>query len=136
MQDERERVLHAERLLLHTLIFEFNIEHPYKYLLSTLKEMQSLGYISEDNTRELAQIAWNFANDSLRTTVCLRHSAKDCAYAVIYLATKFMGSKIHLPKDWCSALEMDKHISEQISNEVLDLYETNNIACTILPAIS
>jgi hypothetical protein len=56
-------VLRAERLLLHTLAFDFNIEHPYKYLLSTVKEMQILGYISENCTRELAQIAWNFAND-------------------------------------------------------------------------
>jgi len=116
-------VLRAERLLLHTLAFDFNIEHPYKYLLSTVKEMQILGYISENCTRELAQIAWNFANDSLRTTVCLQHSAKDCAYAVIYLATKFMGVKIQLPKDWCIALEMDESTSEKISNEILDLYE-------------
>ncbi len=56
-------MLRAERLLLHTLAFDFNIEHPYKYLLSTVKEMQILGYISENCTRELAQIAWNFAND-------------------------------------------------------------------------
>jgi len=123
VQEQRELVLRAERLLLHTLAFDFNIEHPYKYLLSTVKEMQILGYISENCTRELAQIAWNFANDSLRTTVCLQHSAKDCAYAVIYLATKFMGVKIQLPKDWCIALEMDESTSEKISNEILDLYE-------------
>lgn len=103
--------------------------------------MQSYQYISEDCTKELAQIAWNFANDSLRTTVCLHHSAKACAYAVIYLgivgsvvnitkltrcsATKFMGTKLSLPKDWCSALDMDVDVSEKISNEILDLYESN-----------
>lgn len=63
MQEQRELVLRAERLLLHTLAFDFNIEHPYKYLLSTVKEMQAMGYITENCTRELAQIAWNFAND-------------------------------------------------------------------------
>jgi hypothetical protein len=78
---------------------------------------------------------------SLRTTVCLHHSAKACAYAVIYLgivgsvvnitkltrcsATKFMGTKLSLPKDWCSALDMDVDVSEKISNEILDLYESN-----------
>jgi len=38
-------------------------------------------------------------------------------------ATKFMGSKMQLPKDWCAALSMNESTSEQISNEVLDLYE-------------
>jgi len=125
VQEQKELILRAERRLLHTLAFDFNIEHPYKYLLSTVKQMQSYQYISEDCTKELAQIAWNFANDSLRTTVCLHPSAKACAYAVIYLATKFMGTKLSLPKDWCSALDMDVDVSEKISNEILDLYESN-----------
>ena len=34
-----------------------------------------------------------------------------------------MGVKIQLPKDWCTALEMNENTSEQISNEILDLYE-------------
>jgi len=92
VQEQRELVLRAERRLLHSLAFDFNIEHPYKYLLSTVKQMQGHCRISESSTRELAQTAWNFANDSLRTTVCLQHTAQACAHAVIYLATKFMGS--------------------------------------------
>lgn len=127
IQEQKELVLRAERLLLHTLAFEFNIEHPYKYLLSTVKQMQSLGYISEDCTRQLAQIAWNFANDSLRTTICLRHSAKDCAFAVIYLATKFMGTKLKLPENWCAKLKMEESVSEEISNQILDLYENTKV---------
>ena len=34
-----------------------------------------------------------------------------------------MGTKLSLPKDWCSALDVD--VSEKISNEILDLYESN-----------
>ena len=70
MQEQRELILRAERLLLHTLAFDFNIEHPYKYLLSTVKQMQTLGYITEEHTRQLAQIAWNFANDRLVQCSC------------------------------------------------------------------
>jgi hypothetical protein len=36
-----------------------------------------------------------------------------------------MGTKLSLPKDWCSALDMDVDVSEKISNEILDLYESN-----------
>lgn len=68
MQEQRELILRAERRLLHTLAFDFNIEHPYKYLLSTVRQMHSYRYISEDNTRDLAQIAWNFANDRYGST--------------------------------------------------------------------
>jgi hypothetical protein len=126
VQEQRELVLRAERRLLHSLAFDFNIEHPYKYLLSTVKQMQGYCRISESSTRELAQTAWNFANDSLRTTVCLQHTAQACAHAVIYLATKFMGSKLTLPKDWCTALHIDRYVCESISNEILDLYEMGN----------
>jgi cyclin T len=63
VQEQRELVLRAERRLLHSLAFDFNIEHPYKYLLSTVKQMQGYCRISESSTRELAQTAWNFAND-------------------------------------------------------------------------
>jgi len=41
-------------------------------------------------------------------------------------ATKFMGSKLTLPKDWCTALDMDRCVCESISNEILDLYEMGN----------
>jgi len=42
------------------------------------------------------------------------------------IATKFMGSKLTLPKDWCTALDMDRYVCESISNEILDLYEMGN----------
>jgi len=73
VQEQRDLILRAERRLLHTLAFDFNIEHPYKYLLSTVKQMQAHNYIGEDSTRDLAQIAWNFAND--RCVYMLRSSS-------------------------------------------------------------
>jgi len=34
-----------------------------------------------------------------------------------------MGTKLHLPKDWCLTLGMDERECEKISNEILDVYE-------------
>ena len=59
----RERILRAERSLLHRLGFDFNVEHPYKHLLSVIKSMSHAKLIEDDCTRDLAQVSWNFAND-------------------------------------------------------------------------
>jgi hypothetical protein len=59
----KETILRAERVLLHRLGFDFNVEHPYKHLLSVIKRMSQAGLIEEESTKTLAQVSWNFAND-------------------------------------------------------------------------
>ena len=39
MEQQRDAILCAERLLLHTLGFHFHAEHPYKHLLRIVKQM-------------------------------------------------------------------------------------------------
>ena len=94
--------MRAERILLHRLGFDFNVEHPYKHLLSLIKRMSQAGLVEEQWTKSLAQVSWNFANDrcpnsrfhsqlrlkkisSLRTSLCLEYDAKHIAEAVVYL---------------------------------------------------
>jgi len=69
---QRENILCAERILLHALEFDFNVEHSYKYLLAIVKKMSKLGLVKEGNTRELAQVAWNFANDRKITFISFK----------------------------------------------------------------
>lgn len=84
--------------------------------------------------RNLAQVAWNFVNDSLRTTICLQFKPQLIASAAIYLASKFL--KYQLPegkKPWWEVFDAritDLEgflffclISTEISNQILDLYE-------------
>ena len=54
-EQRRELVLASEGLVLATLGFEFNVEHPYKPLVA---EMKRLGV-----SAHVAQVAWNFVND-------------------------------------------------------------------------
>jgi len=69
-KDLKERILVSERVLLQTLGFDLTVEHPYRPLLAYVKSIQG--------TRDLAQVAWNFINDSLRTTICLQAAVQGC----------------------------------------------------------
>lgn len=60
MQDVFEKqkalILIGERLVLKTIRFDFNIQHPYRPLFDA---MRNLGI----NQKEVKQVAWNFVND-------------------------------------------------------------------------
>eukprot|EP01051_Picozoa_sp_SAG22_P026251 SAG22_NODE_8190_length_676_cov_0.684575_1_plen_185_part_01 len=51
----KERVLKAERDLLHTSRFDLNIVHAYKFIMQYVKQL--------NGSRDLAQVAWSFYND-------------------------------------------------------------------------
>eukprot|EP00740_Mantoniella_antarctica_P006798 CAMPEP_0181348956 /NCGR_PEP_ID=MMETSP1106-20121128/468_1 /TAXON_ID=81844 /ORGANISM="Mantoniella antarctica, Strain SL-175" /LENGTH=205 /DNA_ID=CAMNT_0023461315 /DNA_START=793 /DNA_END=1410 /DNA_ORIENTATION=+ len=123
LEEQRESILQAERLLLHTLGFDFNVEHPYKHLLNVAKRINQAQNVKESDSRSLAQVAWNFANDSLRTTLCLQFAAQDIANAVLFLAAKLLHSTLDLPEDWWVVFEMKQSICEDISNQIMDLYD-------------
>lgn len=53
---QKQLIINGERLLLATLAFNLNIEHPYKPLVAALKRL-------EISDKELPKVAWNFVND-------------------------------------------------------------------------
>jgi len=65
----------------------------YRPLLAYVKSIMG--------TRDLAQVAWNFINDSLRTTVCLQYSPRYVAAAALSLAVDLLRDnkrvKVELP---------------------------------------
>ena len=61
--ERQDDILEAERIILHTLGFEFNVEHPYRHLLNAVKRVTRAQTVNESLSRGLAQVAWNFAND-------------------------------------------------------------------------
>lgn len=117
-EPEKQRVLLAENLVLQTLGFDLNIVHPYKRLVVAVKKLK----IAE---KSLAQVAWNFLNDGLRTSLCLQYEAHHIAAGGIFLAAKFL--KIKLPSDgdkpWWQELEVSARQLEDVSNQMLELYE-------------
>lgn len=55
----RNEVLTHEILLLKTVGFDFNIDHPHKYIL----RYSFKNFPSDFNEAKFRQTAWNFAND-------------------------------------------------------------------------
>ncbi len=58
-EHERELLLSGEYLVMNTLSFDLNINHPYKPLLSTIRQFDN----EAGPVKHLAQVAWNFVND-------------------------------------------------------------------------
>lgn len=119
-KDLREKILAMERVLLQIIAFDMHLEHPYKFLM----KYRNLIPGPPENIRQLVQIAWNFVNDSLRTTLALQHDARTTAVAALYLAFKFLKMQAPEGRPWW----LDLHASatqdtlEDISNCILDLY--------------
>jgi len=114
----REQILTHELVVLQTIAFDLRVEHPYTYLLSYVKGIQG--------NRQLAQVAWNFVNDGLRTALFLQFKPQLIASAAIYLASKFL--KYQLPegkKPWWEVFDAKIEDLEEISNQILDLYESS-----------
>ena len=88
----KKEVLQTELELMKTLNFDLNVEHSYKYVLAYAKQLGA--------ERDLAQVAWNFCNDSLRTRLCVQYRAKPLAAGAVFLAAKFLKPKYdHLLND-------------------------------------
>lgn len=115
---EKELVLLGECLVLTTLDFDLNVNHPYKPLVTAVKKLK----VAQN---ALAQVAWNFLNDGLRTSLCLQFKAHHIAAGAIFLAAKFL--KVKLPTDgdtvWWHEFEVTARQLEDVSNQMLELYE-------------
>jgi cyclin T len=116
---EKDKILVAERGVLHALEFCFNVEHAYKTVLLTVKR-------EARNDKEIAQVAWNFCNDSLRTLLSLQYEAPKIAVAVVHLASKFLNNEIQSEPSagpWWKRNGVAQAELEDISNQILDLYQ-------------
>ncbi|XP_071702307.1 cyclin-T1-4-like [Rutidosis leptorrhynchoides] len=97
---QKELILIGERLLLNTIAFDLNIEHPYKSLVASLKRL-------DITHKELAKVAWNFVNDWLRTSMCLQHKPHYIAAGSLFLAAKVTHVKLVTTKGKAWWMEFD-----------------------------
>ncbi|XP_074598864.1 cyclin K [Brevipalpus obovatus] len=126
-EDPKEEVLTLERILLQTINFDLQIDHPYTYLLKYAKCMK----VDKTKLQKVVQMAWTFINDSLCTTICLQWEPEIIAIALFFLSGKL--SKFNIPdwegrqahhKMWWDAFVEDLTVDllEDICHQVLDLY--------------
>ncbi|XP_039774046.1 cyclin-T1-2-like isoform X2 [Panicum virgatum] len=88
-EKQKALILIGERLVLTTIRFDFNIQHPYRPLFDA---MRNLGI----NQKEVKQVAWNFVNDWLKTTLYLQYKPQYIAAGSLYLAAKLHNIKLPL----------------------------------------
>lgn len=74
-----------ERILLKTIKFDLQVDHPYRFLIEYAKCLKSSGSTPKE---QVVQKAWNFINDSLETTLSLQWEPEIIAVAMMYLACK------------------------------------------------
>ncbi|XP_021347262.1 cyclin-K-like [Mizuhopecten yessoensis] len=129
--DPREEVMTMERILLQTIKFDLQVEHPYGYLLKFAKFIKG----DKEKIQKLVQMAWTFINDSLCTTQCLQWEPEVISVSLMYLGTRLTKFDI---QDWHGKVPGTKtrwweflveditvELMEDICHKVLDLYSNN-----------
>ncbi|XP_043276850.1 cyclin-K isoform X2 [Venturia canescens] len=132
-EDPKEEVMTLERILLQTIKFDLQVEHPYSYLLKYAKCLKG----DKSKLQKMVQMAWTFVNDSLCTTLSLQWEPEIIAVALMYLAGKLSKFEVvdwngRQPKHlrwWDMFVEdVTMDLLEDICHQVLDLYsQANNV---------
>ncbi|XP_040602539.1 cyclin-K-like [Mesocricetus auratus] len=125
-EDPQEEVLVLERILLQTIKFDLQVEHPYQFLLRYAKQLRG----KKSKIEKLVQMAWTFVNDSLCTTVSLQWEPEIIAVAAMYLAGRLHKYEIQewtstpMYRRWWEQFVQDVPVDvlEDICHQILDLY--------------
>ncbi|CAL8313506.1 unnamed protein product [Lota lota] len=128
--DPKEEVMVLERILLQTIKFDLQVEHPYMFLLRYVKQLKG----DKNKVCKVLQMAWTFVNDSLCTMLSVQWEPEIIAVAVMYLAGRL--SKFDLQgwvskqssRRWWEQFVQDVPVEllEDICHQILDLYSQGN----------
>jgi cyclin T len=105
-----EDITYYELLLLETLGFEVNVDHPHPHVVKCMQFLKA--------SKDLAQMAYFMAHNSLLlTTFCLEHSPSTVACVCIHLSCRWKGLDIPRSSDGKSWWE---YIDHSINRTKLD----------------
>lgn len=135
-EEPKEEVMTLERILLKTIKFDLQVEHPYTYIVKYAKCLKG----NKERLQKIVQMAWTFVNDLFCTTLCLQWEPEVIAVAFLYLSAKLNQLEIN---DWIG--RTSKHLRwwdlfiqgitmdllEDICHQVLDYYAQP--APTVIP---
>ncbi|KAL7136780.1 hypothetical protein ABFS83_10G053600 [Erythranthe nasuta] len=112
--DLKGDLIRTERHLLKEMGFICHVEHPHKFISNYLATLET--------PPELRQEAWNLANDSLRTTLCVRFRSEVVACGVVYAAARRF--QVPLPENppWWKAFDADKSGIDEVCRVLAHLY--------------
>jgi cyclin L len=112
-EDIKAEVVRLERHMLRALGFIVHVEHPHRFVL-TFGQLLGLG-------RDTLQEGWNLANDSMRTTLCVRHRAEVVACGVLFMAARRVGTPMPESPPWWELFGVGRDQLCQVCRELQDL---------------
>lgn len=107
-------LIRSERHLLKEMGFICHVEHPHKFISNYLATLET--------PPELRQEAWNLANDSLRTTLCVRFKSAVVACGVVYAAARRFYVPLPENPPWWKAFDADKTGIDEVCRVLAHLY--------------
>nr|CBZ41233.1 Cyclin K protein [Oikopleura dioica] len=126
----REEVMAMERVVLQAIKFDFNVTHPYKYIIEYAEQLRNdiEGKTEAKQIESLVQQSWNFTNDSLQTTLCLQWEPEIVAISMIFLSAKL--AKVDVlaasTKWWEKFIpDLSMELIESVCHSVLDIYQSS-----------
>ncbi|KAI0518712.1 hypothetical protein KFK09_006148 [Dendrobium nobile] len=112
--DLKNDLIRTERHLLKEMGFICHVEHPHKFISNYLATLGA--------PLDLRQEAWNLANDSLRTTLCVRFKSEVVACGVVYAAARRF--QVPLPENppWWLVFDADQAGIQEVCRVLAQLY--------------
>ena len=110
-------LIKTERFILKELGFRLYAvmdAHPHRFLPHFVR---ALG-----GGRDMAQAAWSFLNDAMRTDCCVRHDARAIACAAVFVASRMLRVPLPLePRPWWELFETGREEMMLVCGRVLAL---------------
>mmetsp|Transcript_26813 Transcript_26813/g.48324 ORF Transcript_26813/g.48324 Transcript_26813/m.48324 type:complete len:267 (+) Transcript_26813:82-882(+) len=117
-QELKEKTVNLERIVLTKLGYQtYKLTvHPHNYILSYVEVLKA--------DASVAQLAWNYINDSYRTIAPLCYLPHVIAVAAIYLAVRKANSPLtKVSKPWWKIFQVEWEDLQQVTELILELYD-------------
>ena len=119
----KDKIIRYEQVVLRVLHFEVDVKHPHHFVLHFVKRL--------NGSRDLAKLAWSISNDSMLTFLALYYEPHCIAVACIFLASELLN--LILETEWWEKLDCVKTQLEDISMQLLDLYDDDKFQVPLPP---
>jgi len=111
----RERVIEAENMILTTLNFELNVQHPYAPLTSILNKLGLSQSV-------LVNLALSLVSEGLRSSLWLQFKPHHIAAGAVYLAAKFLNLNLAFYQNIWQEFQTTPAIIQDVSQQLMELF--------------
>ncbi|GMH08418.1 hypothetical protein Nepgr_010258 [Nepenthes gracilis] len=111
----RERVIEAEQLILTTLDFELDVQHPYDPLTTILNKLG----LSETI---FVNLALNLVSEGLRSSLWLQFKPQHIAAGAAYLAAKLLNMDLDSCRSICLEFQSPPSVLQDVVQQLTELF--------------